>query len=178
MMPPEGSWDRWKLEQWFREWTGGCSQHGAVGRLNKASSEQQFSRCAHGWSSFWNHWALYLGLVRVHHWENPLSWPIAQGPKGRRDRPPGYASGWSILSITRKTPAWVMYFLCNHNYLHWLFINDKQVKPDLLQQEAGYVSSLLCRMRFSQERTRRLELVMCREEGSMGMGIHLGYGFL
>ena len=53
------------------------------------------------------------------------------------------------------------------------FISDKQVKPDL-QQEAGYVSSLLYRMRFSQERAERLEvegdpfpkLIACWAEGS------------
>lgn len=38
-----------------------------------------------------NHRALCLGLLESTTERTPLSWPVAQGPKGRRGRPPGYA---------------------------------------------------------------------------------------
>ena len=88
-----------------------------------------------------------------------LYWPFPWGPGGRRGWLRGYALGRRIL--TTKTSAWIIRLPGCYNQDEITYASCLSVKRKTwsLQQEAAFASSKLCRMRFSQERTKRFEVL-------------------
>lgn len=176
-----------ELIQWLLEWTSEYS-HGTSRRLKKASSSLAPMDGPSSGKTHWPPYLCLIkssplreppSSPRTSTFEtqrnlgssfsilraragNHHEWPLAQGPRGRRGKLLACVLGWRIP--TRKTSAWIIWLLCSYNqdeitYAGCLFYQWQASKTQSLQQAAAFLSSQLCRMRFSQERTKRFEVL-------------------